>query len=268
VSNIKEWNKPKQNVPMKERIGTVSINTYGSRMVVDEYNSFSDVWVKFINSDYRTRTTWQRFIEGMVKNPYDLRVYGIGYIGEGKYKVSENKKLTPIYKIWSSMIQRCYDDKFIKKHPSYKGSKVSEEWLCFQNFAAWYDQNYYEVSSHKMHLDKDILIKGNKTYSPETCVFVPQSINKLFTKTDAKRGKYPIGVTWDISNKCNPFKVQCNDGTGKQIRLGHYDSQEKAFLVYKKFKEKIIKQLAEDYKEMIPVLLYDALIKYEVEIAD
>lgn len=265
---MKEWNKPKQNIPMKERIGTIGYNIYGSKMIVDEYNKYSDVWVRFLNTDYRAQTTWNMFLEGKVKNPYDLRVYGVGYIGEGKYKISENKKLTFVYNTWNGMLQRCYDEKFHNKHPSYKDSRVCEYWLNFQNFASWCSENYYEIDGQRMNLDKDILVKGNKIYSPDVCVFVPQNINKLFTKTDAKRGDFPIGVTKTYGNKLNPYIAQCNNGMGKQIKIGYYDSPEKAFLVYKDFKEKIIKQIAEEYKNKIPNNLYKAMMKYKVEITD
>ena len=62
---------------------------------------------------------------------------------------------------------------------------VYEGWHNFQNFAKWYEDNYYEIEEEQMHLDKDILVKGNKVYSPDTCVFVPETINGLFVKSNA-----------------------------------------------------------------------------------
>jgi hypothetical protein len=129
------------------------------------------------------------------------RLHGVGYLGKGEYKSFENGKNTRQYMIWYSMINRCYNEKYHKKLPTYKDCTVSEEWHNFQNFASWYDQNYYEVNGEKMALDKDILIKGNKVYSSETCIFVPQFINSLFTKCNAIRGEFPIGVSWHKHNK-------------------------------------------------------------------
>ena len=119
------------------------------------------------------------FIRRNIKCPYEPRTYGIGYLGEGKYKTRENGKLTKCYDTWHSMLERCYYPKYQEKYPTYKDCEVCESWHNFQAFAEWYNDNYYEIHGEVMCLDKDILIKGNKIYSPETCVFVPEKINNL-----------------------------------------------------------------------------------------
>ena len=115
-----------------------------------------------------------------------------------------------------------------------------------------------------MELDKDILNKGNKVYSPDTCVYVPQSINSLFTKSDKVRGEYPIGVY----KQKDKYVAQLNKGNGKQIYLGSYSTPEEAFQAYKQAKEEYIKEVANEYKDKIPYRLYEALMNYEVEIDD
>lgn len=50
------------------------------------------------------------------------------------------------------------------------GCSVCEEWLTFSNFKRWMEQQDYEGKA----LDKDLLVSQNKTYSSETCVFVPR----------------------------------------------------------------------------------------------
>jgi hypothetical protein len=116
-----------------------------------------------------------------------------------------------------------------------------------------------------MELDKDILIKGNKIYSPDTCIFVPHEINMLFIKRNAKRGKYPIGVSYDKQKK--KFEASCSINN-KQKRIGRFSTAEDAFNAYKIYKEGLIKQVATIYKAKIPYELYNALINYEVEITD
>ena len=116
-----------------------------------------------------------------------------------------------------------------------------------------------------MNLDKDILIKGNKVYGPDTCIFVPQDINKLFTKRNNNRGNYPIGVSYNKQQK--KYKSYCNTNS-KQNFLGYYDTPEEAFTIYKQFKENYIKQVADEYKNHIPEKLYNAMYEYEVEIDD
>ena len=54
----------------------------------------------------------------------------------------------------------------------------------------------------------------------------------------------------------------------KVIYLGTYNTIEEAFLAYKIFKENYIKQVADEYKDLIPQRLYEAMYKYEVEIND
>jgi hypothetical protein len=117
-----------------------------------------------------------------------------------------------------------------------------------------------------MCLDKDILIKGNKVYSPETCIFIPSEINTLFVKNDVNRGEFPIGVTFNKEN--NNYLSHCNNGHRKIIHLGTFNNIEDAFKVYKEYKEKIIKQIAEEYKSKIPEKIYNAMINYDVEITD
>ena len=253
------------------RIGETNISNQGYEMKIVEYKNANDIIIEF-QDEYKTEThtDYKSFKKGEVKNPYHKSVFGVGYIGIGKYKSKRNGKLTKEYKYWQKMLQRCYDPYYLDRHLTYRDCMVCEEWLNFQNFAKWYETNYYEILNEKICLDKDILVKSNKIYSPETCIFVPNRINTLFIKSDAIRGEYPIGVSWHKKN--NKFIAQCQilnkENNKKRINLGYYDSIEKAFLVYKNFKEKYIKEVADKYKELIPQRLYEAMYKYEIEIND
>ena len=167
------------------------------------------------------------------------------------------------------MLKRCYSDECQKKHPTYKDCTVCEEWHNYSDFKEWFDNNYYEIEGERMALDKDILVKGNKIYSPNTCVFVPQNINTLFIKSNKTRGKYPIGVYFRKDK--NKYQAQCRivyNGKTQQEFLGLYNTIEDAFKVYKQFKENCIKQVADEYKDKIPNNLYKAMYNYKVEITD
>ena len=253
-----------------DRAGEKGVNTVGSEMVIVKYRNAHDIDVYFPEYDWTFKhNAYKEFKKGEIKCPYEKRVYGIGYLGEGKYKTRENRKKTKCYNTWMHMLERCYDEKLHKKHPTYKDCKVSEEWHNFQNFAKWYDENYYEIEGERMCLDKDILVKGNKIYSPETCIFVPQTINSLFTKRQNYRGESVIGT----SPKNSKYVVHCsiiNPETGKSKikHLGYYDTQEKAFEIYKYHKEKNIKEVADYYKDKILEKLYDGMYSYKVEIDD
>lgn len=247
-----------------DRTGEEKTNTFGSLMRIINYRNCNDIDVYFEKYEWtKKHTSYSQFTNGTIACVYEPRVYGVGYSGKGKYKVSENGKHTKCYKTWYHMLERCYDPKYIQKHPSYKGCKVSDEWHNFQLFSEWYYENYYKIEGQRMDLDKDILCKGNKIYSPDTCVFVPQAINKLFTKNDKCRGDLPIGVYY--SNK--KYNAQCNTNETQKY-LGRYDTKEEAFQVYKQYKERYIKEVAKEYKDKIPSKLYEGMMKYKVEIND
>ena len=190
-------------------------------------------------------------------------------IGEGKYEVTENGKPTRVYSTWHSMLQRCYDSKYHERYPTYKGCTVEDYLLNFQHICKWLEENYYEIPGERMHLDKDILCKRNKIYSRKTCIFVPQRINELFVKHDSARGKNPIGVS-DLPS--GNYQVNCNNGYGKYVYLGTYNTKEEAFQIYKEYKEKIIKEVIDSYEGIIPEPYYSklktAMYNYKVEIDD
>ena len=146
-----------------DRTGEVGYNTFGSKMVITEYRKYSDIDVYFPEYDWIAKgARYETFKNGKISCPYEKRTYGVGYLGEGKYKTRENGKATRVYSTWNSMLQRCYNEKFHEKNPTDKNCKVCDKWLCFQNFAEWYYNNYYEDNNEVMCLDKDILNKGNK----------------------------------------------------------------------------------------------------------
>ena len=258
------------------RVGEVNKNKFGTNMIVieDLGQNPKMVIVEFQDDfKYKIKTQYGAFKDGRVKNPYDKEVCNVGYVGHGKY----NKTLHPhIYREWYHMLKRCYDPYYINKELTYKDCYVCDEWLNFQNFAKWYEENYYKCNDEKMELDKDILCKGNKIYSPQNCCFVPKRINALFTKRDKNRGIYPIGVYLhkDVRSKHKSLVVQLNilnnDGKKERKYLNSFSINKpfQAFVCYKNAKEDYIKQVADEYRSLIPNKLYEAMYKYEVEIND
>ena len=256
------------------KIGETKYNNFGSIMTIIKFNGQRDIEVYFPQYNYTINAVYSQFKDGTIKCPYEPRLFNVGYIGEGKYKDlcrKINGKHTKCYSTWHDVLRRCYDKKYQDKKPTYIGCTVCEEWHNFQNFAQWYEENYYEVNEEEMHLDKDILVKGNKFYSPSTCIFVPKQINTLFVNCTRKRGDYPIGVSWIKRDK--EFRVYCSiydviSNKSNNIYLGHYQDVNEAFQCYKQFKEKYIKKIADEYKDIIPIKLYEAMYKYKIEITD
>ena len=253
-----------------DRTGEENINTFGSKMIIVIYRNNKDIDVYFPEYNWTfEHTNYGNFKKGKIKCPYEPKVYGVGYLGEGKYTATENEKNNEYYDIWHDMIKRCYDPKYQEKHSTYKDCKVEDYLLNFQNMGEWIDKNYYEVPGEQMCLDKDILHKGNKVYSRETCIFVPERINKLFIKRDNDRGDSPIGT---IPRPSGNYRVRCSNGCGEQINLGTYSTKEEAFRVYKQYKESLIKETIDSYEGKIPEPHYsrlrEAMYNYEVEIDD
>ena len=250
--------------PKIDRTGEVGVSRYGEKMTIVRYGGKADIDVQFQDGTVVEHKRYDHFKEGKIKNPMTPSVWGVGFIGIGKFKpCDENGKITKCYYTWMHMLERCYSSKYHEKEPMYKGCKVDEKWHNFQVFAQWFYEHYYEIENERMALDKDVLHKGNKFYSADTCVFVPQSINNLFTKRDKLRGELPIGVR----KHGNKFQAQLTKDN-KVIALGTYPTPNEAFLAYKIAKEEYIKEVAEEYKDKIPYRLYEALMNYEVEIDD
>lgn len=230
-----------------------------------QYNNSNDIIVQFQDKDkYCLHTSYSNWKMGRIKNPYSKTIYGVACKGNAITKINGIKKKS--YMVWYAMIQRCYSRKSIDNKPTYLFCYVCDEWLCFENFEKWFNQNYYTVDEEEMCLDKDILKKNNNIYSPELCVFVPQKINKLFTKRQLHRGENYIGVIFDKNS--NSFHVSCNNGYGKSIYLGRFKNEHDAFVVYKKYKEGVIRKIADEYKDKIPARLYNAMYKYQVDKED
>ena len=154
------------------------------------------------------------------------------------------------------MIERCYTEKHADIHRAYYGiCTICDEWLNFQAFAEWYDKNKYKCDG-RLHLDKDIRYPGNKIYSQETCLLVPQRINMLFMNKSNKRG-LPNGIS------------ECPEGylamyNGKMI--GIYSTVEDAYYEQTKKKKEEIIRVANEYKSIMPKEVYDAILAYEFKI--
>jgi hypothetical protein len=241
----------------KNRSGEKYTTNEGYEVEIIEYFGYDDCTLQFKNQQILKHKDYKQIVKGQIKNPYHESVYNIGFIGDGNYKPSLKGVYYKYYIVWSSMLGRCYSKNKQKKHPTYKDVTVCDEWLNFQNFAKWYEENYIEG----FHIDKDILFKGNKIYSPETCCFVPREINAIFIKSEKTRGEYPIGV--GKRNEKGGFQSTLNNKL-----IGTYPTIEEAFQAYKIAKENYIKEVADRWKDKITEKTYEALINYQVEITD
>lgn len=177
------------------------------------------------------------------------------------------------YNLKSNMKTRCYNENYHKTKPDYEECTVCDEWLDNKKlFYEWVDHNFYEIEGEStVELDKDILVPGNKVYSPDTCIFVPKRINDLFVHIHGKKKNgLPTGVTY--SEKTGKYQAtvreSCKDdedGKKKTARLGFFDTAEEAYEVYKAHKMAEIIYIADSYKDVIPDKLYQAMINWKFD---
>ena len=264
-----------QNKNKKEcRIGVEKYNNQGCLMKCVEYYSGKNIVIEFQDDyKYKINSSWKDFNNGEVRNPFYPSVYNVGIVGD--MKISIDKKPIKEYDAWRGILERCYDEKYKEKYPTYKDVLVCDEWLYYPNFYEWlHKQENFDkwYNGKRWNVDKDILIKGNKIYSPDTCCLVPQNVNKLFIKRGILRGSLYVGVTYDKNKQKYMARVSMyKDNKKYRKHCGYYNTPEEAFyLGYKPTKEIYIKQVAqEEYsKGNITKKCYDAMMNYEVEITD
>ena len=217
-----------------------------------------------LKTGYETVAQLGHIKSGKVKDPYAPSVCGVGVLGT-KYLSKVNGVLTKEYTLWCHMLERCYSDNSKKKRPTYESCEVSDNFLHYEYFYDWC-QKQVGFGKCGFQLDKDLLTKGNKVYSEDSCVFIPQGINKVLTKRESMRGEHLIGVHWH--NASRAFKAQVSKSAGKQEYLGSFNTEIEAFNAYKTAKESFIKEQANKWKSQIDERAYNALMNYKVEILD
>lgn len=148
-----------------------------------------------------------------IKNPYAKTVCGVGWIGDEFENVNEMKE----YRLWLSMIQRCYG----KRESCYvnNGIEVCEEWKGYPNFSKWCrkQKGFYR---DKWDLDKDLLIPGNKIYGPEFCCFLPRTINRTLILYSSDLGlSKGISLTKNGDWRINYYKIDSTHRSGKYFKI-------------------------------------------------
>lgn len=164
------------------------------------------------------------------------RVLGMAFNDVSPVKI--DGKIIKSYDCWIDMLNRCYSPRVQAAQPRYVGCSVAEVWLLFSNFKQWFDSRYkpgYE-------LDKDLLITGNRTYSPETCVLIPTALNLFTTGRSVRGGSMLQGVNRRSEN-CYRARI---GGKKNYEVIGNFKTEKEAHLAW--FNRKI--ELAYQYKEL------------------
>jgi len=185
------------------------------------------------------------------KRPW-LLVKGVG-INDSDYPTSRSEKVggkkrvvwqCPIYAKWGGMLERACYQKHKDKHPAYKDVGVCEKWLKFSNFKAWVDT---QVFYPDLNLDKDLLIPGNKIYTPEACCFVDTSINMLLHRS-SPIGEYPLGVS--KTHNRNSFTASVMGRSGYNYHcICSKATPEEAHAVWQEGKIRVIVERINSYRD-------------------
>lgn len=228
---------------------------------VDYIDNSTEVWITCKHGHRFRQRPYSHLNGNGCKMCYFKRMR-TGIYSVGLFDGEKNERYTNTYQLWRSMIKRCYNDKDQIRRPEYKGCSVYDKWLTFSKFKEWHNQNYIEG----YQLDKDILVKGNRVYGPNTCCFVPKELNILISKLSQRRGKHKNGVQMTAYGRYASYIRRYS------IRkcIGVFDTHEEAFAAYKTAKEAHIKEVATSYYDegKITEKVYNTLMNYQIETTD
>lgn len=202
----------------------------------------------------------------MVKNGL---ICGVGVNDFKETIVGSDGSVIGEYSLWVSVIHRCYSNKSSLVRPTYRECEVEPFLLSFTNFYNFIRglKGFGEVDEKgkPFQMDKDLLVKGNKTYGVDTICFIPQEINSFLTNRKNHRGNLPVGVVYHKRDGLFQASIRLD---GRIKYLGGFKTVEEAFRQYKIAKENQAKVLAERWREKIDPRVYHALMNYEVNIDD
>ena len=252
------------DVSFKDCVGKVCKSKSSGDFKILKYNDAKDVEIQFVKTGFETVVELGSIRKGEVKDPYLPSVFGVGILGT-KYLSKINGVKTKEYMLWSGMLKRCYSDVYKERYPTYERCEVSNNFKSYEYFYEWCHKQI-GFGNQDWHLDKDLLIKGNKVYSEDSCIFIPSEINLLLVKNTASRGEHLIGVYWHNASKA--FVATVRKNKRKSEYLGYFKTEIEAFNAYKKAKESFIKEQANEWKSQIDPRAYNALMNYQVEITD
>lgn len=242
--------------------GDVFVLSSGGTCTVIAYERNSRITIRHDDSYGHTAVVEGGNIrKGNVRNPYARNVYGMGMIGVGPHKVKEGGKKTAAYALWTGIMQRGYCPAFKADNPSYQDVSVCSEWHSFQVFAEWFSSQ--EMAGTKgFQLDKDLIIPRNREYSPAACSFVPSQINSLLNDCAARRGEFLQGVCFEKDRGTYRAKIHIR---GKVVDLGRFSSEYVAYEVYRRVKEKYVREMAEEYRFLLHPSVYENLKNWTLE---
>ena len=241
----------------KIKIGDVfSSKHYGDAEVVD-IKTNKIITVRFRQTGYEVTTCGGNLVAGAFKDPYHPLVYSVGFVGVplSGQAITEPRS----YGVWSKMLSRCYNPKseFFDVYGG-AGVTVCEEWRNYQTFRKFFYDDKYRKDGWQ--IDKDIMVRNNLVYSPETCAFVPPEVNRAVIVI-SKNSCYPQGV--DFHKKSGKFRARISI-YGKSVEVYRGSCHIGAFNNYKVAKEAYLKDLAIKWSGQVDPRITKSLQEWKV----
>ena len=169
-----------------------------------------------------------------------------------KFKESEinAQGLQQEYSIWSNMRNRC--------NKGY--ALLSEDFSDFWGWIAWAKEQKgfmcRDLDGNIFQMESD-LFSQEKTYSPDTVVFVPNSINQMCKPN--KRSSYPKGIQF-FPDREKPYRAYGVE-FGNQVHLGYHYEIDEALLVVRDQRKSYVKKLKEVYGKDVEDKVFEALLE-------
>jgi hypothetical protein len=238
-------------VSCSDYIGKTFKNSLGLEYEVVTIDSYYSVTVRFNTTGYTTKARLDHVKRGAVRDRYNRETFGVGYLGD----ITDGDRYKALKSKWSGMMTRCYDENYHIKKPTYIGCNVSDYFQNFSNFYQWaksqigFDQDGWE-------LDKDILVRNNKTYSEDTCCFIPREINLAIVNSTSESGLR-------LCKRSGKYQVRVNK-FGISHSFGYHESKDKALGIYSNEKRKYLREIAEKWKEDIDPRVYQSLLNWKL----
>lgn len=237
--------------------GNIYPSTSSGAFKVIEYINSQKILIEFVATGYSKSIELKELLKGSVRDPYHPRIHGVAYTGEGVYNTCYYRKgkkyHTPAYEVWTSKLKNCYGN--AKMSHVYVGVTFCKEWLNFQNFAKWFYEQV-KIYGRGGYVDKDLLLLGNKEYSPTTCTYIPPAVNSLFTGTSGNIS----GVHFCNTKGKWVAQIQQGDigtnGKKRQTFLGMFTDRDSAEKAYYNAKLNHVRCVALKYQQNIPEALF------------
>lgn len=250
----------------KIKDGMIFKNKSGEDFVILKYSSKNNIKIQFLEPNkYETVTRSYSVNQGSIKNPFNPTVYGVGYMGQGRYSLKIEGVGREAYDVWTGMLRRCYCPKAHQnKYKSYKDCSVNTIWHNFQNFADWFYN--HPLRKAGWHLDKDLMVQGNREYGPLRCTFIPPELNSVTVVNKARRGELPIGVVKVDTNRYVASLKKYGERSANIVARSSNIME--CFLGYKKAKEEYMSELALAWDGILDPRVIHSLRNWSVGVED